>query len=343
VPTEGVIGDPPTGRPGELKIIPLPSGTPRWISTDSDGVHAQSQRIGPWVENSTFAGIGDDVANSYTTALKVTTVIDSRTIRLQRIVAGGLVNFPAKHFRAGENLQLFHSKTGELLLPIRIQAVDAVAQTVTLDAPLPSAVIQGWASYVAFNKDLSAGFVVEDSTFRDSRRYGIWTKSDDGLIADNTFSGLGSSAVICRNEAQYAEGITSDNLAIVGNQFSNIGRSYNYLSYPGAQFAAVIDVHLTVGAQSAYATSMHYISSNVEIRGNTFSSWCKRAVNLRNVENATVAANWFQAPQAGWGTIATEARFCGTVTIERNFIPLGCQNLFDGTVLDYRFRGNHVF
>ena len=38
----------------------------RWHSSNADGVHVQSNRIGPWIEGCTFEGMTDDGMNFYT-------------------------------------------------------------------------------------------------------------------------------------------------------------------------------------------------------------------------------------------------------------------------------------
>jgi hypothetical protein len=137
-----------------------------------------------------------------------------------------------------------------------------------------------------------------------------------------------------------AEGVTADHLLILGNRFHEIGRSYNYLSLSVSQTTAVIDFHVS-GSGNEHSTLSSYSSCNVQIRGNTFSAWRNRAISLRNVANAVVSNNLIALPHYGTDMIATVARYDGSVTIERNFIFVGGQNLHDSTVEEYRFLDNH--
>ncbi len=105
-----VIGSKVLVKPGRLK------------STNGDAIHAQCNRVGPWIEDSFFEGISDDVANLYTTAH---TVLEQSADGKTFVFAN--VNFPGrewqdpdqnlgfdKSFRVGDHLTFYQSATGDV-------------------------------------------------------------------------------------------------------------------------------------------------------------------------------------------------------------------------------------
>ena len=291
--------------------------TRRWKSINGDGVHVQSNRIGPWVENSTFNGGGDDVMNFYTTPLTIVEQFGSRQFTLASLLFSGVTSTPASLVQPGDRLSFFDPVKGETINDAVIISSTTVErpdpadpsrivrmQTVTLDQDVTGIKIgthSDQASYrnetTVFNNDAVQGALVQDSVLSNSRRYGNFLMASNVQLIDNLYEGLSDEAIAANNEAGWPLGSFADHVLIQGNDFLNNGFSIPFIQeefHTGAvAFKAGRYVEPSFGGDPTdfLVDKDVYHFSNVRILDNVFYHWQKSAVSVRNAQNVTIEGN----------------------------------------------------
>ncbi len=223
-------------RTDNLKILncKLQIKKGRWQVSNADGVHVQSSRVGPIVENCVFEGACDDTINFYTVPMWILKKIDNRNVITTQ-------NAPVKK---GDKLFLFNAGEGSKDAEVRVVSVEQIvfnggekrigAYRIELDGDLPENLMVTSLKGVKidssfhrflpknthqfFNMNLNAdGFRIRNNIFRNSRRFGALIKAHNGEISGNTYEGMSSSAIIVHNEPGWPEGLNSENIVIKDN------------------------------------------------------------------------------------------------------------------------------
>jgi len=116
-------------------------------------------------------------------------------------------------------------------------------------------------------------FIIQNSTFQKSRRYGCYIKAFDGKIINNTFKNLGGSAIAIKNEPSWPEGLNSENILIKGNAISKSGFGF-------FKQAALIDIKFL----KLKGLSDFNEHKNIKIINNTIDS--KGFVSIKNIKKS---------------------------------------------------------
>ena len=283
----------------------------RLKSMNADAIHAQSNRIGPWIENSKFAGVSDDIANFYTVPFTVL----SQSADRKTFVFGNMNPSlePADRFanvadqdihRIGDHLTFYQSVTGEILGEARIVATEydgARATSVTLDQPVwgvtmePPGIGNGDDSYLndttVYNKDLAAGFLIQGSEFTNSRRFGTFLMAQRGQIYDSLYEGLSNQAIAGHNDTNWPLGLFASDMVIQNNVFRNNGFSLQYQQDP--QYAGVVSFNMDRLTADALVDRDETPYSNIYILDNVFEEWRKTAISVRNASGVEIRDNVF--------------------------------------------------
>ena len=288
-------------KPGRLKSI------------NADAVHAQSFRFGPWVENSKFDGIGDDVSNFYTTPFTVLNQsLDRRTFVFGSLNTGG--NEPADSsrnlpfgpsFAIGDDVTFYQTSSGEIIGNARVVNVtfeSGRVTSVTLDQPIrgssiePKGLGSGNDTYLddttVYNNSLSSGFFIQGSEFKNSRRFGPYLMANRGQIVDSVFSGLSDQAIAGHNESAWPLGLFATDILIQGNQFLANGFSVPYQTDP--QYTGTISFNMdryTPNSANNLVDRNQTPFSNLFILDNQISDWRKAAISVRNLRNVEISGN----------------------------------------------------
>ncbi|MCU6707862.1 right-handed parallel beta-helix repeat-containing protein [Paenibacillus sp. J5C_2022] len=266
--TDGITVD-------HLQVLRRP-GSGRYASTNADGVHVQSARTGPIVTDSVFEGLLDDAMNIYSRPGAVVDVLSDTEV---------VINGRAPE--AGDEIQIFDPVLGRVRGTAQVAEVESNAgfAAVTLDAPI-AGVAAGTTYKTAdslFNLSASgAGFRVEDTVFRESKRYGIYVKAIDGVITDNTFTDLGGAAIVVGNEPDWPEGPFAQNIEISRNTMSGVSRHniQGNLFYAGAI--------IVKGNRSGNALSDELGQQNIVISDNSITHPPRNGIYIGSADNVQI-------------------------------------------------------
>ena len=312
-----VIDSEVTIRPNDRPSDPTAQ---RWKSINADGVHIQSSRVGAWIENSIFDGLGDDVMNFYTRPMTIYEAHSPTEFTIGVVVGNDITSTPELALTAGDNVTFYDPVKGEIIREAQIVSTTSTlipsptvpgktitVQRVTIDQPVTGVVIgsaAGKSGYrndtTIYNSDISKSFVVQDSVLSNSRRYGNFLMANDVHLVDNVYEGLSDEAIAAHNEPGWPLGLFADDVLIQGNEFSNIGFSSRYLvddlhsgaiGIKAARFLLPDDPTNQNGELNQLVDSSVVAFNDIQIRDNVFYHWRKAAISVRNAQNVTIVGN----------------------------------------------------
>lgn len=248
----------------------------RWQTTGADGVHLQSQRIGPWIEGCTFEGIADDCVNIYTRILPVKAA-DGNGIFFSGVPPNA---------RPGDRIAFFSQATGAApaFFPLR-ELVDKGNQ-MRFEEMIPNEppLVQPGAWQV-YNTSLAGnGYVIVSNTFKNSRRYGLLLKASQGLVEGNVFEGLSASPITLRN-IDNVEGLQCEDVLIHGNAIGECGFDAEYKK---SSRIGLVAVELF---QKGNFPAAWQGQKNIRIIGNRFESSYPRSISIRSAVGVSVLSN----------------------------------------------------
>jgi hypothetical protein len=250
----------------------------RWQSTNADGVHCQSNRVGPWIEDCMFEGMADDGVNVYTLPLKL------RSAPLDNWIPCG----NEYQGRKGDLLTLFDPLTGRILDTFSIAEADPLHRRVRLDHPLPAGLTYRNDNLTPslYNGALACPYtVIHHNTFQDYRGRGLLIKSHWCLVQDNRFDGVSNCAIQVMNNSDVPEGLQAEHVSILGNWFKDCGCDAPFKYMKGA---ADISVFFSDGRGNLAVSRGE---QDICIENNLIQNWRRSAVYLGGAERASVAAN----------------------------------------------------
>jgi len=264
----------------------------RLIVSGADGVHCQSARIGPWVENCEFEGLSDDCLNIYGLPIYV----------LDQVSPTQLTVYARAPILAGDRLAFFNPNVGTILQETTVvwyagesrrEGNDTIFPrgTLMLSDPVPRLNIapqgtpldaRGWKIYDhAYNLDsIGNHFVYRNNHMHNGRRYGLFIKASNGLIEDNVFEGLSCNGMQIANEPDWPEGFWVRNLVIQNNRVSECG--YGKGDPPIAIVAEKLRGHMK--------KPMH---RNIFLLNNVFNAVSGPALELSGVSGLVAEGNVF--------------------------------------------------
>ncbi|MGZ0709625.1 right-handed parallel beta-helix repeat-containing protein [Coraliomargarita sp. W4R53] len=290
----------------------------RWKSSNADAVHLQSNRIGPWIENSRFEGAMDDLVNLYTVPFNVTEIITPTKLLLGKSSNRGQTTqlFDGRGYQHGDTLVFFNPNTGAILGEREILSIDGKLGTVMFDSPVSNIQIGSTKKDThVYNKNLSGNFVIRGNQFLNSRRYGLLIKGSNGLIQNNHFEGLFEQAITLHNLPDWPEGLFSEDITIDGNSFKLCGFSGPYLS----RLSRIGVVDVWASRLEYQAVAEHKTHRNLRITNNQWSEWEGNALYIANTDGALVTGNKF-IPDSKLADLAShitvDAASCANLTIE---------------------------
>ena len=189
------------------------------------------------------------------------------------------------------------------------------AVSVSVDQPVygvsiePAGIGNGDDSYLndttVFNDELGSDFIIQGSTFRNSRRFGIYLMSRRGQIVDSVFEGISDQAIAGHNETRWPLGLFPDDILIQNNVFSNIGFSGPYQRDP--QFTAAVAFNMDRRAENVLVDAAERPIRNIRLLDNEFRDWRKSAIGIRNAVGVTIEDNRFYSAMTHDATDADNA------------------------------------
>ena len=185
----------------------------RLVTAGADGVHCQSARIGPWIENCEFEGLSDDGLNIY--GLPIFIVGQTSPTEMKIHARAGI--------NPGDELVFFDPRAGRVIQETTV--VSCSGDHLVIEDPVgelhlapPGESAEGnekaWKGYDhIYNLDTTgSGFVYRNNYVHDGRRHGVLLRTSCGLIENNRFEGLSGSGLSLANEPGWPEGFWAQNL-----------------------------------------------------------------------------------------------------------------------------------
>ena len=285
----------------------------RLFAINADALHLPSGRGGVWIENSFFEAMGDDGLNIRPYAFGIQRVVagsGDRTFEVVRLIyqTGGTTTtapITAEAFRVGERVTFYDTQTGKVLVRAKVAAVDLTNSRITLDRAvtgvttidsLAAGVEEKYCTQV-YDTDLAAHFVIRDSVWQNHRARGLLIKTESGQILGNRFEGQSLPAIQMQNEPYWPEGFVPRNITIYGNDFIDVGYTYDYVGASGAHGVVMFQMAKdTPGGASSEVVNGEQAIANITIAGNRFIGWRPDAILGRNARRVEIIDNEFHRP-----------------------------------------------
>jgi hypothetical protein len=248
-------------------------GSGRLVSSNGDGVHAQGCRIGPTVQDCTFADMMDDGFNVYAKPLTVRAIPSDTAV----VVAGsGMV-------RAGDRLEFSDSVSGRIT---GVRTVARLAPTGTntdlrleLENPLPGLSSSGrdGIADTAFNLSASGeGYLIRRNRYQRHRGHAMRLHAGRGIVEGNEISQTSREGISISNDPDGLEGPHPRDLVIQGNTFRATGGD------------AAISVE---GRKLGYHLADAATQRQLRIENNTVRDWRGCAIAVGAAEDVTLHDN----------------------------------------------------
>ncbi|WP_445748587.1 LamG-like jellyroll fold domain-containing protein [Polaribacter sp.] len=261
-------------------------------SSNADVVHVSGGKIGPWVENNLFEGFSDDCVNLKYIKRQILEVHSPTQITVEfTIELNDKLEFynPRDGVYLGDatvtNVQNLGSNKFKITLsnPINITNVNAEDHQLTDKA------------YIETKSNES--FIFRNNIIRNSRRYGILIQAKYGLIENNLFQNLSSSAIRIENGVDWGEGFRADNIEIKNNRIENCGYDKTYIDESNSASISVdfaklqSPCNISNSGFCGTTTSTWQAHSNIRILDNTIT-YNKRGLYLKNINGLTLKNNF---------------------------------------------------
>lgn len=261
-----------------VKIRP---GTNRLLTTCSDGIHCQSNRVGPLIRNCHFEGMADDAVNIYCPAYTVS----GQPAPNQLQFGMGWSNM-----KLGDLVQVFSGLEGVVRGQAHVTKLDQQpgVLTVSLDAAI-NGVVGGDSHLKAdtlYNLSASgSGYVITGCSMKGHRRFAANLKGCNGLVENNLINDTNGTALVIHNDPGWPEGPIPNHVVIRNNTIigTGKGRFYNGGPQNGAIEIGSID--------TKYAPTATPYVSNVLIEGNSFTDYPGCAISLQSCSKVTIRKN----------------------------------------------------
>jgi len=256
----------------------------RLIVSGADGVHCQSARIGPWIENCDFEGLSDDCLNVYGLPIYV----------LEQLSPTQMTVYARASILPGDRMAFFDPNAGQVMQDTTV--VSFSGNTLTVADPVepmniapPGTPIDTheWKIYDHIYDLNTIGnyFVYRNNHMHDGRRYGIFIKASYGLVEDNVFEGLSRTGMVMENNINWPEGFWAQNLVIQSNRVSECGYGNS-------------DPCVSIYSRKLTGFTETPIEKNLYFTSNIFNAVTGPAMELSGVSNLVAEGNTFTSGSA---------------------------------------------
>ena len=252
--------------------------TGRWQSTNADGVHCQSNRIGPWIENCEFEGMEDDGVNVYTRSFDLKTYPADNWIRERDGYLGW----------KGDVITAFDPARGRMLGTVPVAASDPAGRRFQLGPSFPGALglTNKELPVSLYNRQLQCPYtVIRNNLFRDFRGNGLLIKTIWTLIEGNRFEGVSDRAIQVVNNGGGPEGLQSEHIQIKGNQIVQCGYDGVFTYAPDS---AAICVFLS-NEKNGFGEWRG--QRDISIEDNLIEHWQRTAISIGSAQQVSVLNN----------------------------------------------------
>ena len=294
----------------QVQIGPTPLGAtaPRRRTSNADGGLMVESRIGPWVQDCNFTGLSDDVANACVNPFVVLSVPPqpTNTFGVGVYNSSGLpTGLISQQVQAGDDVIFFNASTGIVFDRANVTAVNL--PNLTFDHAIAGIAAGTYdPSTLLFNLTLNTSAVYLNNQFSNSRIHGIYCRADNMLIAHNSISGMGLSAISAFPALNLStpNSFLPTNVVIMDNVLADCSFSEEAISntIPSQEPAyALVELHKT--ANGTDYTSPGFEVSGIRILYNAFLNWRRAPLSLHNATDVNVIGNYFGPPLTSDGYV----------------------------------------
>ena len=256
-------------------------GTKWLLSATADGAHFTSCRGPLRIEDCLFEGQGDDALNVHGMFLRVTKVVDARTVEAIE-PCYGCWNENADQ---GDRFDLFHPSVWPPFAQARVKSCTSQevnsqrVYTLTFDADLSAGLR---ADDLLRNNDrIGAGLVVRRCTAARNRARGFLVQTQNATIEDNTFDHCSMAALLLCAGLHGGETGGASDVSIRGNRITGVNSAWY-----GSE-AAISVVAFRENGVAAPAGAMR----SIRIEGNVIDGTDHAAVCVASADGVVLRGN----------------------------------------------------
>ncbi|KAF0094891.1 MAG: Uncharacterized protein E1N59_1319 [Puniceicoccaceae bacterium 5H] len=261
---------------------------------NADFVHCRSNSIGPWVEDCTVEGIGDDIVALYLKGIKIVDIDDTdpTLVTIQQDSSHSVYT--------GDQLELFSPQNGTVLGSYEVVTRTSLGggqYQLHLDQALNESAltlsgardeVDQFFDYSRSNRN----FAIRNNTFGPGRRHGAIIRATEGVVEGNTFTMLGSAGVIFENEADlWFNGLYSQSVQLVDNTFDRC----TFVKNATEQGSITLRI-----AKSDRTDSAEALHGDLLIQNNTIRDWSHHAIKVGNANGVEVRDNEILSTVSGF-------------------------------------------
>lgn len=253
-----------------------------WWQGNADGIHLRSNRIGPWIEDVHFEGIGDDAIALYARPMRVNKIwIDGKKNTLE-------LNPEHFYLQPNDEVSFFNPRDGKIILETTVKSINK--HIVEFNHEIPTdLVIVGSLQEVdqIWNRSASCGnFSIRNSTFKGIRRFGAVFRAKKGVVEKCNFESCSTSAVVFTNETQYPNGLYCSDIIIRNNTIKDCGFA-NLSAAP-----IIMKFNKLHSSKNVNNFAQSYGPRNISIINNNFHQlYTNKLIEFTRVENAIIKGN----------------------------------------------------
>ncbi len=266
----------------------IPDG--QWFGGNADGIHVRSNKLGPWVEDCLFEGVGDDAVALYSKAIFILNQDSPTQLRIGK-----------KFFNLapGDRLALFNPREGVILaddqevaaveaIPAGTDGYDDEHYRVTLTEPLEITLNTSSDDPLendqAFSRSrVNGDFAIRNNTFSCIRRFGTVVRADGGMIEGNVYDCISDIPVVFRNEPDlWYNGLNGSRIRIAGNTMLDSGFSQSSVGHGQIEL-----IMYKMGRVPANGRGHR----DIRIEDNKISNWQDIAIRVANADGVAIVDN----------------------------------------------------
>lgn len=256
--------------------------TTRLLSTNSDAIHCQQNRVGPLIEDCLFEYIADDTINIYSPVSRVIKVIKPDELILSEHCI----------IKSGDRLQVYDPQEGRILAECRVKALEELPNRqyrVQLDQEVPE-IRSGSDNYKSdtaiFNLSASGeGYVIRNNRMTGQRRYGILVRGGKGLIEGNYIDRVHGWGIVLANDPGWPEGPLPYDVVIRNNTIIRSSDSWDYGYREDS--GSIVVVNMRTGWKLGKGRAIR----NIVIEGNKIIDPVASGIFVGGAENVTILNN----------------------------------------------------
>lgn len=284
-----------------LQARPRP-GSGRIFGPNADGVHCQSLRQGPLIENCVFEGMADDAMNFYAAPSVITEIIAPDKVRVKE----------AHVLRPGDHVQIITPATGTIRAgDVEVKAVEG--NIISLGEAVKG--LKAGKNHVEADTlfNLSAcgsGFIVRHNMIGGFRGRGVLARAHHGLIENNLIRETSGQGIIICNEPDWPEGPIPADITVRNNTLIGVCRDMDQHNC-GAIHVATFKLRYAIADQPSL--------KGMVIENNRIIDAPSHAILLQGVSGARVNGTMVQMtandrPPMDYGGVKLEK--CGDISID---------------------------